>query len=87
MITFQVKVTSEGGLHARPAALLVNKANQFKAKVTLQKENKIADAKSILNIMTLGAKSGEEIAVVVDGEDEEASAAAIKELFEKNFEL
>lgn len=87
MVTFQVKVTAESGLHARPAALLVNKANQFKSAVSLEKETKKADAKSILGVMTLGAKAGDEITVQVSGEDEEAAAAAIKELFEKNFEL
>jgi phosphocarrier protein len=83
---FQAKVTAESGLHARPAALLVNQANQFKSAVTLEKDTKKADAKSILGVMTLGAKAGDVITVHVSGEDEEAAAAAIKELFEKNFE-
>jgi phosphocarrier protein HPr len=87
MVTFQAKVMAESGLHARPAALLVNRANQFKSAVTLEKDTNKADAKSILGVMTLGAKAGDEITVHVSGEDEEAAASAIKELFEKNFEL
>jgi len=85
MVSIQVKVESEGGLHARPASILVNKANQFQSSVKLTKGEKTADGKSILNLMTLGVKKGEELLIEIEGPDEQAAAAALKELFANNF--
>lgn len=85
MVTFQVTVEAEAGLHARPASVLVNKANSFKSKITITKGDKKAEAKSILNIMTLGVKKGEQIKIEVDGADEQEAAAALKQLFANNF--
>lgn len=87
MITFQVKVETEGGLHARPASLLVNKANTFTSVIRLSKGEKTAEAKSILNIMTLGVKKGEELKIEVDGADEQEAATALKQLFATNFAI
>jgi phosphocarrier protein HPr len=86
MISFQVTVALEGGLHARPAALLVSRASQFQSKITLTKGNKHADGKSILGIMTLGVSQGDELAVQVDGSDEEIAAAAIQQLLNQPME-
>lgn len=87
MVTFQVKVEAEGGLHARPASLLVNKANSFKSSIRITKGEKTAEAKSILNIMTLGVKKGEELKIEVDGADEQEAAQALKQLFANNFAI
>ncbi|MCM3473301.1 HPr family phosphocarrier protein [Brevibacillus borstelensis] len=86
MIRFDVHVTAEGGLHARPAALLVNNAGQFQSKVTVIKDQKKADGKSILGIMTLGASQGDRLTLEIEGADEEQAAAVLKELFDKQFE-
>ncbi|WP_338463011.1 HPr family phosphocarrier protein [Brevibacillus borstelensis] len=86
MIRFDVHVTAAGGLHARPAALLVNNAGQFQSKVTVIKDQKKADGKSILGIMTLGASLGDWLTFEIEGADEEQAAAALKELFDKQFE-
>ena len=87
MVTFAVKVEAEGGLHARPASMLVNKANSFHSKIRMIKGEKIAEAKSILNIMTLGVKKGEELTIEVDGADEQEAAEALKQLFASNFAI
>lgn len=85
MVRIQVKVEAEGGLHARPASIFVNKANQFQSTVKLTKGEKTADGKSILNLMTLGVKKGEELLIEIDGPDEQAAAAALQELFAHHF--
>jgi len=85
MLTFEVKVNAEGGLHARPASLLVNKSNQFASTVKINKDNKQADGKSILGIMTLAVKAGESLTIEVSGPDEQEAASALKQLFESNF--
>ncbi|UYZ13658.1 HPr family phosphocarrier protein [Brevibacillus sp. WF146] len=87
MIQFQVTVTAEGGLHARPAALLVSRASQSRSTVTLAKGDKQVDGRSILSVMTLGAAQGDVLTVQVDGADEEEVAAAIKELFDKECKM
>lgn len=73
------------GLHARPAAQLVKTAQQFQADITISMGNWKADAKSILEILTLGANQGSEIYVSAEGEDAEQAIEAIRELIETNF--
>jgi phosphocarrier protein HPr len=85
MVAFQVTVETEGGLHARPASILVNKANQYRAAVKISKGDNTAEAKSILNLMKLSVKKGDVLNVVVEGEDEKEAAEAIKQLFAANF--
>ncbi|QRG67737.1 HPr family phosphocarrier protein [Brevibacillus choshinensis] len=85
MIQFEVTVTVEGGLHARPAALFVSRASQSNSKITLNKGEKKADGRSILGIMTLGVTQGDHLTIQVDGSDEERVAAEIQELFRQEF--
>jgi glucosamine-6-phosphate deaminase len=87
MIRFDVKVTTEGGLHARPASLLTNTANQVASSIRLYKDGKQAEAKSILSLMLLGAKAGDVLTVEVEGADEEEAAENIRQLFESGFSL
>lgn len=84
MIKFTVKVTTSGGLHARPASVLVNQINKFTSSVTIRKNNKEANGRSLLSVMALGAKTGDDVEFEIAGEDEEALALAIQELFAKD---
>lgn len=68
-----VVVTSDTGLHARPAAAVVETANRFKADVRIIKAGKEANAKSVVNLLTLGASKGTEVVIRADGPDEEAA--------------
>ena len=87
MIKSQVKVINHLGLHARAAAQLVRLASQFKSKIKLKKiENSIiADAKSILSVLSLAASKGTSLEVEVVGDDETDAFKAINEIFEKGF--
>ena len=58
MKEFQYVITDPEGIHARPAGLLVKKANEFASKVTIKKGEKSADAKRIFAVMGMGVKSG-----------------------------
>lgn len=62
---------SLGGDGARPIAMLVQLASQFKSNIELHQENKVVNAKSIMGMMTLGLVQGQELEVSVEGEDEE----------------
>ncbi len=79
MITFQVEIAIR--IHARPATILVSNANKFASNIMLKKESKTANAKSLLNLLTLEALPGDVITVEVEGTDEQEAASAIKDLF------
>ena len=82
MVKFTFVVNDEMGLHARPAGALVKEAAKCSCKVTIRKGDKTGDAKRIFNVMGLSVKSGEEVEITVEGENEEAEAAALKKFTE-----
>ena len=73
------------GLHARPAALLVETANRFQSDITIQKGKQKVNAKSIMGILMLAAGPGSRITVRVVGPDAERAMAAIEKLISQNF--
>lgn len=73
------------GLHARPAARFVMTANRFNATIQLRKGSKIANAKSINQVATLGVRQGDEIIILADGPDAAAALTAIQSLADDNF--
>lgn len=78
-------VSSPYGLHVRPAALLVNVAQSFKAEIEISYAGQSANAKSIMALLVLGAVPGAEVVVTACGEDGAAALAAIRELFATQF--
>jgi phosphotransferase system enzyme I (PtsI) len=83
-----VEVTSRLGLHARAAANLVRVAGRFRSKLTLQRPDGglEADAKSILDILTLAASYGTPLKLVAHGDDENEAVAAVADLFSRAFD-
>lgn len=79
MIEQKVTVINETGIHARPADLLVKQCMKFKSKIEIVKDSKIANAKSILNILTLSLNKGVEITLRIDGEDEKVAMETLVE--------
>jgi phosphocarrier protein len=73
------------GIHARPAAELVKLAGAFDSKVTITAGQKKADAKSLLMVMSLGAKMGHTIEVIIEGTDETKAMEAFEALIGNNF--
>lgn len=69
----KLTIRNPTGLHARPAKIFVNTAKQFKADIRVQHGEKKANAKSLISMLTLGVERGNEILIVVDGEDEAAA--------------
>lgn len=84
MKKFTYTIKDEIGIHARPAGLLVKEAKKFSSKITITKEGKSAEATKLMAIMAMGVKCGQEIAVLIEGEDEEAAFEGIKAFFEAN---
>lgn len=82
MKQFKYTITDPQGIHARPAGDLVKAISGFSSTITIQKGEKSVDAKRIFGIMSLAAKQGDEITIMVEGEDEEEAMAAIKNILE-----
>lgn len=85
MVEETVVVTNKAGMHARPAAMLVKAAGNYKSAVKLSAKGKTVSLKSVLGIMTLGLKQGTEAVIQAEGEDAEAAVAEIKGMFEAKF--
>lgn len=85
MVTKELTVINDSGIHARPAALIVETATKFKCNVIFIKDGMRANAKSIMNIMLLAAEPGAIIKVETEGSDETDALSAIEELFLSRF--
>lgn len=82
MVERNVLVTNETGLHARPAAALVQFVKTIPGEVELVKDGKVANAKSIFNVMSLGISKGTEITVRINDENEEEYLDKVIEFIE-----
>ncbi len=85
MIEKDFEVRNKQGLHARPAALFVQTANQFESEIEIMKDTETVSGKSIMGIMTLAAEAGSSVKVRIEGRDAVQAMVAIEKLFESNF--
>jgi phosphocarrier protein HPr len=81
----QLKLLNKVGLHARPASQFVQTAARFASSVTVEYNSKKANAKSILQVLSLGAGGGAEISIHAEGADAEAAVAALQQLIADKF--
>lgn len=86
MLERTVIIESKSGLHARPAAIFVQNAKGFQCQITLLKNEKTANAKSILSVLTLGAEQGDKIVLQADGEDAASAIDRLASLLESDLE-
>ena len=77
-----VTLGSKSGLHARPAAVFVQNAKGFRSQITLAKNDKKVNAKSILSVLSLGAEQGDSIVLTASGEDAESAITTLVPLLE-----
>jgi phosphocarrier protein len=81
-----VKVINRAGVHARPAALLVQAAKDYDCEIFMERGTDRVNGKSIMGVITLAAIYGTEIKIIAEGPDEEAAVKALAHLFETKFE-
>jgi phosphocarrier protein HPr len=81
-----VKIVNRLGLHARPAMALVDVANRFESKVSIQKGDETVDGKSIMQVMMLAATQGTQLEVETTGPDAGDALAAIQLLIKNGFD-
>jgi phosphotransferase system HPr (HPr) family protein len=80
-----VKVLNSEGLHMRPADKLVRAAVGFQSTIELEREGQVADCRSMISLLTLGAMQGCELTLRAQGPDADVAVAAIVQLFESQF--
>ncbi len=85
MCVKDVVINNQVGLHARPATFFIQKANEFKSTVWVEKEDRRVNAKSLLGVLSLGIVGGTKIRIIVDGPDEETALDALVALVESEF--
>ena len=85
MITKEVVINNQVGLHARPATFFIQKANEFKSSIWVEKEERRVNAKSLLGVLSLGIIKGTTIKIIADGADEDAAIATLAELIDSDF--
>lgn len=85
MFVKDVMVQNQVGLHARPATFFIQKANEFKSSIWIEKEERRVNAKSLLGILSLGIVGGTQIRIIADGADEQEAVTALTELVDSGF--
>ena len=85
MYTHEITVNNEVGLHARPATFFIQKANEFKSSIWVEKDERRVNAKSLLGVLSLGIVGGTTIRIIADGADEEQAVAGLVKLVESGF--
>ena len=85
MFVKDVMVQNQVGLHARPATFFIQKANEFKSSIWVEKEERRVNAKSLLGVLSLGIVGGTPIRVIADGSDEQEAVESMVKLVHSVF--
>lgn len=85
MVSKAIVVQNQVGLHARPATFFIQKSNEFKASIWVEKDERRVNAKSLLGVLSLGITKGTEITIIADGLNEKDAIDALENLVESNF--
>ncbi|HNW04811.1 MAG TPA: HPr family phosphocarrier protein [Oscillospiraceae bacterium] len=85
MFSSEVKVQNQVGLHARPATFFIQKANEYKSSIWVEKEERRVNAKSLLGVLSLGIVGGTDIKIIADGADEQAAVEGLVKLVQSGF--
>lgn len=86
MITRDVTIQNNVGLHARPATFFIQKANSYKASVWVEKDDRRVNAKSLLGVLSLGIVKGMTVTLIADGIDENEALEGLADLIATGFE-
>lgn len=85
MFVKDVMVQNQVGLHARSATFFIQKANEYKSSIWVEKDERRVNAKSLLGVLSLGIVGGTSIRVIADGADEEQAVEGLIKLVESGF--
>ena len=86
MISCDVTIKNNVGLHARPATFFIQKANSYKSSIWVEKDDRKVNAKSLLGVLSLGIVCGTTVNIIADGADEQEAVETLAELVNSKFE-
>ena len=78
-------IKKQVGLYARPATFFIQKANEFRSSIWIEKEDRRVNAKSLLGVLSLGVEQGAIISIIADGPDEIKAVDTLCELIDSDF--
>ena len=84
MYSKEVAVNNSLGLHARPATFFIQKANEYRSSIWVEKDERRVNAKSLLGVLSLGVTKGSSITIIAEGADEELAVNGLKDLIENS---
>ncbi len=85
MFVKEIVVQNQVGLHARPATFFIQKANEFKSSIWIERDERKANAKSLLGVLSLGVTKGVTVTISADGPDEEDAVNSLVDLITSDF--
>ena len=85
MVTKEVVINNQVGLHARPATFFIQKANEFKSSIWIEKEDRRVNAKSLPGVLSLGIVKGTAVNLIADGNDENEAISTLSDLIASDF--
>ena len=85
MFVKDVTVENQVGLHARPATFFIQRANEYKSSIWVEKDDRRVNAKSLLGVLSLGIIGGTTIRIIADGADEQEAVESLVKLVESGF--
>ena len=85
MFIKEVTVQNQVGLHARPATFFIQKANEYKSMISIARDERKVNAKSLLGVLSLGITKGITVTISAEGDDEKEAVEGLVELITSNF--
>ena len=85
MFVKEITIQNQVGLHARPATFFIQKANEYKSSIWIEKEERRVNAKSLLGVLSLGIIGGTSVKIIADGVDEEEAVNGLVALVDSGF--
>ncbi len=79
MVTREVIIKNKAGLESKPAAMFIQKASNYKSSIWIEKDERKANAKSLLGLLSLSISNGTKVIIIADGEDEEVAITDLEE--------
>ena len=87
MVSREVKISNTVGFHARPATFFVQKANNFRSTVWIEKDDRRVDAKSLLGVLSMGITKDTVVTLIADGADEQEAIDGLCDLIATKLEI
>jgi phosphocarrier protein len=85
MVIKEITINNQVGLHARPATFFIQKANEYKSSIWIEKDERKVNAKSLLGVLSLGIVKGTKVCIIADGPDEKEAVNVLADLVASEF--